>query len=116
MISKMASIENKCFKLDNARSSIRLIQDHDFDISGFRIKKCGPDYLFGTLLFFILFIFDICFLYFASSILIDISCSSLCLYNMSRPCVDLRYSWEPVERRLPKLLFIYLFLFCILFI
>jgi hypothetical protein len=38
------------------------------------------------------------------------------LYNMSRPCVDLRYSWEPVERRLPKLLFIYLFLFCILFI
>jgi hypothetical protein len=85
MISKMASIENKCFKLDHARSSIRLIQDHDFDISGFRIKKCGPDYLFGTLLFFILFIFDICFLYFASSILIDISCSSLCLYNMSRP-------------------------------
>jgi hypothetical protein len=56
MISKMASIENKCFKLDRARSSIRLIQDHDFDISyktwnrnpdsetqfGFRIKKCTP--------------------------------------------------------------------------
>jgi hypothetical protein len=55
MISKMASIENKCFKLDHARSSIRLIQDHDFDINyktrnrnpdsetrfGFRIKKCA---------------------------------------------------------------------------
>ena len=55
MISKMASIENKCFKLDDARSSIRLIQDHDFDINyetrnrnpdsetrfGFRIKKCA---------------------------------------------------------------------------
>jgi hypothetical protein len=51
----MASIENKCFKLDDARSSIRLIQDHDFDINyktrnrnpdsetriGFRIKKCA---------------------------------------------------------------------------
>jgi hypothetical protein len=56
MISKMSSIENKCFKLDHARSSIRLIQDHDFDINyktrnrnpdsetrfGFRIKKCAP--------------------------------------------------------------------------
>jgi len=55
----MASIENKCFKLDHARSSIRLIQDHDFDINyktrnrnpdsetrfGFRIKKCAPDYV-----------------------------------------------------------------------
>ena len=29
----MAFIENKCFKLDHARSSIRLIQDHDFDIN-----------------------------------------------------------------------------------
>ena len=52
----MASIENKCFKFDHARSSIRLIQDHDFDIKyktrnrnpdsekrfGFRIKKCAP--------------------------------------------------------------------------
>ena len=52
----MASIENKCFKLDHARSSIRLIQDHDFDINyktrnrnpdsetrfGFRIKKGAP--------------------------------------------------------------------------
>ena len=52
----MASIENKCFKLDHARSLIRLIQDHDFDINykmrnrnpdsetrfGFRIKKCAP--------------------------------------------------------------------------
>ena len=52
----MASIENKCFKLDHARSSIRLIQDHDFNINyktwnrnldsetrfGFRIKKCTP--------------------------------------------------------------------------
>jgi hypothetical protein len=56
MISKMSSIENKCFKLDHARSSIRMIQDHDFDINyktrnrnpdsetrfGFRIKKCAP--------------------------------------------------------------------------
>ena len=56
MISKMSSIENKCFKLDHARYSIRLIQDHDFDINyktrnrnpdsetrfGFRIKKCAP--------------------------------------------------------------------------
>jgi hypothetical protein len=33
MISKMSSIENKCFKLDHARSSIRMIQDHDFDIN-----------------------------------------------------------------------------------
>ena len=52
----MASTENKCFKLDHARSSIRLIQDHDFDINyktryqhtvsetrfGFQIKKCAP--------------------------------------------------------------------------
>jgi hypothetical protein len=56
----MASIlENKCFKLDHARSSIRLIQDNDFDINyktrnrnpdfetrfGFRIKKCAPDWV-----------------------------------------------------------------------
>jgi hypothetical protein len=65
MISKMASKNNAgrhlCFKLDHAQSSIRLIQDHDFDINyktrnrnpdsetrfGFRIKKCAPDYLFG---------------------------------------------------------------------
>ena len=57
----MASIENTgchlCFKLDHARSSIRLIQDHNFDINfktwnrnpdsktrfGFRIEKCAPD-------------------------------------------------------------------------
>ena len=53
----MASIENKCFKLDHARSSIRLIQDHDFDINyktrnrnpdsetrfGFPIKKCATE-------------------------------------------------------------------------
>ena len=52
----MASIDTKCFKLDHARSSIRLIQDHDFDINyktwnrnpdsetrfRFRIKKCAP--------------------------------------------------------------------------
>jgi len=44
--------------LDHARSSIRLIQDHDFDINyktrnrnpdsetrfGFQIKKCAPGY------------------------------------------------------------------------
>jgi hypothetical protein len=58
----MVSIENKCFKLDHVRSSIRLIQDHDFDINyktrnrnpdsetrfGFRIKKCAPDDLDKT--------------------------------------------------------------------
>ena len=58
MISKMASIENKCFKLDHTRTSIRLIQDHNFDINnktrnqnpdsetrfGFRIKKCTPEH------------------------------------------------------------------------
>jgi hypothetical protein len=48
----MASISNKCFKLDHARSSIRLIQDHNFDInyktwnqkhdSDFEFKKCAP--------------------------------------------------------------------------
>ena len=57
MILKMASIVNKCFKLDHARSSIRLIQDHDFDINyktrnrnpdsetrfGFQIKKCTTE-------------------------------------------------------------------------
>ena len=56
----MASIENKCFKLDHARSSICLIQDHDFDNNyktrnrnpdsetrfGFRIKKCAPVYIY----------------------------------------------------------------------
>ena len=60
MISKMASMENKCFKLDHARSSICLIQDHDFDINyktrnrnpdsetrfGFRIKKCASVYIY----------------------------------------------------------------------
>jgi hypothetical protein len=61
MISKIASLENTrrhlCFKLDHARYTIPLIQDHDFDINyktrnrnpdsetrfGFRIKKCAPD-------------------------------------------------------------------------
>ena len=48
-------------ELEHARSSIRLIQDHDFDINyktrnrnpdsetrfGFRIKKCAPEITFG---------------------------------------------------------------------
>ena len=38
----MASIENKCFKLDHARSSIRLIQDHDFDIN-YKTRNRNPD-------------------------------------------------------------------------
>ena len=52
-----------CFKLDHARSSIRLIQDHDFDINyktrnrnpdsetrfGFRIKKCAPGDLYDSI-------------------------------------------------------------------
>ena len=62
----MTSIENfnftgrhLCFKLDHARSSIRLTQDHDFDINyktrnrnpdsetrfGFWIEKCAPGLL-----------------------------------------------------------------------
>jgi hypothetical protein len=31
-----------CFKLDHARSSIRLIQDHDFDIN-YKTRNRNPD-------------------------------------------------------------------------